>query len=685
MLLMNKTLLKLARGLWLWILAIAGVGFLTLVGTTALAEIIAGFLGTLFQPQAILNTAWSAIRAALAAAVFTFLAQLLKGLLEYRTAAKAREGMRKMIFSKVLELDAGGIEKIGPVSAITASVDAVEQMQTYFSTYLPSLIYSVIAPIYLFFHLKNISMPVAVLLLVVSLFLLPINNAFRSRIEDIRKIYWRSLDDMTGYYMDSLRGLTTLKLFDRDREHSRILGEKADILNKNINCFMKINFTSFLVTEALIYAALVIALVDSCVRITKGSITISQALIVLMLSYSYFSSAQQLMSASHSALTAISAAGKVEEILDTDTTRPFDPSLPEDKEHFNGIRMEHVSYGYEGRARALQDVSLTIPKGSVVALVGLSGCGKSTTLRMITGLDEPTSGDIYIDGKKINDLTPGKRDIAMVFQNYALYPTMTVRENIEFGLENKKVPKEERKKRVQEICEVVGLTQYLDRKPATLSGGQRQRVALARAMVKQPKVFLMDEPLSNLDAKLRGQMRVELIGLHKKLGTTFVYVTHDQVEAMSMADDIVLMKDGYIVQQSSPRELYNNPNCVYAAQFIGTPQMNIVKDILPEGMQVGFRPEKVYLKEVEEEHVEISAKIATKEMLGSEIIYSLDSPAGKLMAKSDYEAEDESTLKLSIPVKNMYLFDKDGKRITLDDERRLMIHAGFAKLAGREV
>ena len=145
------------------------------------------------------------------------------------------------------------------------------------------------------------------------------------------------------------------------------------------------------------------------------------------------------------------------------------------------------------------------------------------------------------------------------------------------------------------------------------------------------------------------------------------------------------MKDGYIVQQSSPRELYNNPNCVYAAQFIGTPQMNIVKDILPEGMQVGFRPEKVYLKEVEEEHVEISAKIATKEMLGSEIIYSLDSPAGKLMAKSDYEAEDESTLKLSIPVKNMYLFDKDGKRITLDDERRLMIHAGFAKLAGREV
>ena len=316
------------------------------------------------------------------------------------------------------------------------------------------------------------------------------------------------------------------------------------------------------------------------------------------------------------------------------------------------IQLKNVTKKF-GDQMVIDDLNLSIEDGSFTVLVGPSGCGKSTTLRMITGLDEPTSGDIYIDGKKINDLTPGKRDIAMVFQNYALYPTMTVRENIEFGLENKKVPKEERKKRVQEICEVVGLTQYLDRKPATLSGGQRQRVALARAMVKQPKVFLMDEPLSNLDAKLRGQMRVELIGLHKKLGTTFVYVTHDQVEAMSMADDIVLMKDGYIVQQSSPRELYNNPNCVYAAQFIGTPQMNIVKDILPEGMQVGFRPEKVYLKEVEEEHVEISAKIATKEMLGSEIIYSLDSPAGKLMAKSDYEAEDESTLKHSIHLKNI--------------------------------
>ena len=280
------------------------------------------------------------------------------------------------------------------------------------------------------------------------------------------------------------------------------------------------------------------------------------------------------------------------------------------------IQLRNVKKKF-GSDVVIENLNLDIADGSFTVLVGPSGCGKSTTLRMITGLDEPTSGDIYIDGHKINDLTPGKRDIAMVFQNYALYPTMTVRENIEFGLENKKVPKEERKKRVSEICEIVGLTEYLDRKPATLSGGQRQRVALARAMVKQPKVFLMDEPLSNLDAKLRGQMRVELIGLHKKLGTTFVYVTHDQVEAMSMADDIVLMKDGYIVQQSNPRELYNNPNCIYAAQFIGTPQMNVIGGVLPDGMQLGFRPEKMYLLGTEEEHIMIPAQVVTKEMLGS--------------------------------------------------------------------
>ena len=558
MLFMNKTLLRLARGLWLWILAIAGVSFLTLVGTTALAEIIAGFLGTLFQPQEILHTAWGAVSAALAAAVFTFLAQLLKGLLEYRTAAKAREGMRKMIFSKVLELDAGGIEKIGPVSAITASVDAVEQMQTYFSTYLPSLIYSIIAPVYLFFHLKGISMPVAVLLLVVSLFLLPINNAFRSRIEDIRKIYWRSLDDMTGYYMDGLRGLTTLKLFDRDREHSRVLGEKADVLNKNINAFMKINFTSFLVTELLIYAAITVSLVICITGMRNGDITIAQALTVLMLSYSYFSAIRQLMSASHSALTAISAAGKVEEILQTDTSRPYNPELPADPEHFDGIRMEHVSYGYEGRSRALQDVSLTIPRGSSVALVGLSGCGKSTAASLLMRFCDPDQGTIFIEGKEYRSVTPQqlRTNIAMVPQQVNLF-SGTIRENLLLADPNANDEK------LKEALSEAGLGSFLKTLPkgldsdvgnagAALSGGQRQKMGIARALLSEAQYMIFDEATSSVDPQSEREIW-ETIGRLSKT-RTLIIISH-RMSTIQNANCIYVLEKGVVAQRGSHAEL----------------------------------------------------------------------------------------------------------------------------------
>ena len=240
------------------------------------------------------------------------------------------------------------------------------------------------------------------------------------------------------------------------------------------------------------------------------------------------------------------------------------------------IQLKNVKKQFD-KDVVIENLNLEIADGSFTVLVGPSGCGKSTTLRMITGLDDPTEGDIYIDGQKVNDITPGKRDIAMVFQNYALYPTMTVRQNISFGLENKKVPKEERERRVKEICEIVGLTEYLDRKPSKLSGGQRQRVALARAMVKQPKVFLMDEPLSNLDAKLRSAMRVELIELHRKLKTTFVYVTHDQMEAMTLATQICLIENGVLQQYDAPLTVYNRPNNLFVADFVGNPSINFVE------------------------------------------------------------------------------------------------------------
>ena len=336
----------------------------------------------------------------------------------------------------------------------------------------------------------------------------------------------------------------------------------------------------------------------------------------------------------------------------------------------SSISLKNVTKAY-GSDVVISNLNLEIRDGSFTVLVGASGCGKTTTLRMITGLETVTAGDIYIDNDRVNDIAPGKRDISMVFQNYALYPTMSVEENIEFGLINKKVAKEERKRRIKEVSEIVGLTEYLQRKPANLSGGQRQRVALARAMVKEPRVFMMDEPLSNLDAKLRAQMRVELINMHKRMGTTFVYVTHDQVEAMSMADDIVLMDKGKIVQQSNPRDLYHNPNSIFTAQFIGTPQTNIIDGFLPDQMKLGIRPEKIRLSSSgEQDAVHFSGQIQTKELLGSEIIYSILTKYGILMCKSEMDIEDGSSLKLSVPYENMYLFDKDGKRIPFTEAEK---------------
>ena len=558
MLLLNKTLLRLARGLWQWILAIAAVSFLTLVGTTALAEIVSQFLGSLFEPQVVLSTVKSAVGAAFLASVFTFLAQLVKGLIEYKTAAKARSTMRKTIFSKVMELDAGGIEKVGPTSAITAAVDAVEQMQAYFSSYLPSLIFSVIAPIYLFFHLKNISLIVAVLLLFVSLILFPLHNVFRGKIEALRKTYWRSLDDMTGYYMDGLRGLTTLKLFDRDREHSRVLGEKADVLNKNINAFMKINFTSFLVTELLIYAAITVSLVICITGMRNGDITIAQALTVLMLSYSYFSAIRQLMSASHSALTAISAAGKVEEILQTDTSRPYNPELPADPEHFDGIRMEHVSYGYEGRSRALQDVSLTIPRGSSVALVGLSGCGKSTAASLLMRFCDPDQGTIFIEGKEYRSVTPQqlRTNIAMVPQQVNLF-SGTIRENLLLADPNANDEK------LKEALSEAGLGSFLKTLPkgldsdvgnagAELSGGQRQKMGIARALLSEAQYMIFDEATSSVDPQSEREIW-ETIGRLSKT-RTLIIISH-RMSTIQNANCIYVLEKGVVAQRGSHAEL----------------------------------------------------------------------------------------------------------------------------------
>ncbi|MBE5756967.1 MAG: sn-glycerol-3-phosphate ABC transporter ATP-binding protein UgpC [Clostridiales bacterium] len=375
----------------------------------------------------------------------------------------------------------------------------------------------------------------------------------------------------------------------------------------------------------------------------------------------------------------------------------------------SSLLLKNIYKVYPSGVTAVTDFNLDIEDKEFIVFVGPSGCGKSTTLRMIAGLEEITDGELYIDGVLMNDVEPKDRDIAMVFQNYALYPHMSIYDNMAFGLKLRKMPKEEIDARVQEAARILGLEMYLQRKPKALSGGQKQRVALGRAIVREPKVFLLDEPLSNLDAKLRAQMRTELTKLHHKLATTFIYVTHDQIEAMTMGTRIVVMKDGFMQQVDTPQNLYDYPINLFVAGFIGTPQMNFFDAKLTgakDEVYVEFGDEKILLPKEKVELIYdldkylntdkeiklgirpedlsddkrfvgkdgnpvIDVKVDVLEMLGAEtLLYCklkgdetddvVDSTA-TMIAKVDARSESKmgENIKLSVSVAHCHLFDKE--------------------------
>ena len=307
----------------------------------------------------------------------------------------------------------------------------------------------------------------------------------------------------------------------------------------------------------------------------------------------------------------------------------------------------------------MENFNLTIEEGSFTVLLGPSGCGKTTALRMIAGLEDVTQGGIYMDDTEITNVEPGERNLAMVFQNYAIYPHMTVRGNVEFGLKNYKIDKEEIKERVSTVLEMCGLTEYADRKPGQLSGGQRQRVALARAISKSPHAFLMDEPLSNLDAKLRNQMRSEMIQLHNKLGCTFIYVTHDQTEAMTMGTSIVVIYNGKVMQHGTPEEVYNEPENLFVAQFIGDPGMNALE--LSGGGYVGFKPRNAYFGKGDG-GLNMDGIILTSEFMGYEKMYTIDLGIGTVVVRSKEKKKMGEQVSIHVPEKELYYFDKEQNR-----------------------
>ncbi|MFL2130713.1 ABC transporter ATP-binding protein [Ruoffia sp. FAM 26254] len=360
------------------------------------------------------------------------------------------------------------------------------------------------------------------------------------------------------------------------------------------------------------------------------------------------------------------------------------------------INLKNLGKQYEGNDRnAVTDFNLDIEDKEFIVFVGPSGCGKSTTLRMIAGLEDITEGELHIDGKLMNEVAPKDRGIAMVFQNYALYPHMTAYDNMAFGLKLRKYNKKEIEERVKNAAVILGLTDYLDRKPAALSGGQRQRVALGRAIVRDADVFLMDEPLSNLDAKLRVQMRTEIAKLHRRLQTTTIYVTHDQTEAMTMATRIVIMKDGYIQQIGTPVEVYDNPVNVFVGSFIGSPSMNFFNVeyndgfiTMDDGTQIevsepdkrllaaegynhqelifGLRPEDIHTEQIfidANPSTLLDAAITVSELLGSETMLYLNSGNREFIARVDARdyREPGSSITMAFDMNKAHFFDKDSE------------------------
>ena len=365
------------------------------------------------------------------------------------------------------------------------------------------------------------------------------------------------------------------------------------------------------------------------------------------------------------------------------------------------LQLKDINKIYPNGVQAVFDFNLSIKDKEFIVFVGPSGCGKSTTLRMIAGLEEITSGELFIDEEMVNDKAPKDRNIAMVFQSYALYPHMSVYDNMAFGLKLRKMPKDQIEEKVNQAAEVLGLSPYLDRKPKALSGGQRQRVALGRAIVRNAKVFLMDEPLSNLDAKLRVQMRGELIKLHNKIETTTIYVTHDQIEAMTMASRIVVMKDGYIMQVGSPKEIYDHPNNMFVAGFIGTPPMNFIHGrvskegiftagkhtieipqdkfeivkyhkMIEKDIALGIRPEDIHDDQVVKKaypNASLDLVVDVAELLGAETnIYTLvheSNICASVDARTNIHIGDK--IQLTLDINKVHFFDPETQQSLLID------------------
>lgn len=557
MLLINKTLIDMSKGFRHWIVLIALLKFVVLVGITQFSNSLAAVLGALGTGAS--GIGGQLMRAFLAALIM-LAGNLLVGEAEFRCTARARLSLRRRILTKVLELDVGDVDKLGATRTINAAVDGVETMQVYYNRYLPGLVYGILAPVYLFFALKDQCLAAAVVLLCSAIVIMPLNNMFRSVIEKLKTRYWHDLGDLTSYFLESLNSLTTTELFGRSQDREQTLRGKAQHLSDTIISVMRTNFSSAGFNEILMNVAIFLSTAIVCIQLIQGKITLGTALTVLLLSYSFFGSIRQIQWIAHDALMGIGATQNVVEILNIDTEKPVRPRT-EPESDFRGVRFENVTFAYEGRESVLKNVSLQIPEGKVTAIVGESGCGKSTIVNMLLRFYDAQCGKITFNGQDYLSIPPEKlrRQINMVPQSVFIF-SGSVRENLLLADPKAHEP------RLWEALEQVKLADWVKSQPegldapvgdggSRLSGGQRQKLGIARALLSRAPYIVFDEATSAVDEESEREIW-DCLGLLSR-SRTLIMISH-RLSTIRGADCIFVLEDGKVAEYGDHEQLMKN-------------------------------------------------------------------------------------------------------------------------------